>query len=118
MFGLWGSHLEVSALQTQMLNSVPNISTLQFWDYQELQNDNTLTTMQKNDLLNLFKQMTGNITGLGLARPYWKNSRTKPKNIKDIDLDKDRSDFLALTPAALLQETMLYQLQPYLRRLF
>ncbi len=98
VFGLWGTELEVTALQSYIKQTLPNVGTLNIWDKKELINESNLSCKNKNDLLNLFKQMSGNVTGLGLARPYWRNKKDVPKNPAEVDLDKDRCGFLSINP--------------------
>lgn len=98
IFGLWGTPLEVTALQSEVLKTLPKTAKIQLWDYEELMRDPQLSDSRRQDWLNLFKQMAGNVTGLGLARAYWRNQRKKPEDPANIDLDKDRCGFLSINP--------------------
>jgi len=97
-FGLWGTHLEVAAQQVHLQETLPGIGKLKIWDEKELANDPDISLKKKKDLLNLYKQMSGNITGLGLTRPYWKNNKKCPENPAEVDLDKDRCGFISINP--------------------
>lgn len=99
VFGIWGSINEVTASQCYIQESLSNLGKIVIGDQDELLQNSNLSEHRQKDISNFFLQMSGNITGFGLSRAYWKKQKQVPNNPSDINLDLDRCGYLSINPS-------------------
>lgn len=99
VFGIWGTKHEVNALQCHIQQSLGKLGKIIIGNQAELLQNSNLSEHRLKDISNFFLQMSGNITGFGLARAYWKKQKQVSKNPSEINLDLDRCGYLSINPS-------------------